>query len=70
MQISVKAAAVNPTDVLSRERELYANGTPGIPGMDAAGVVESVGEGVERLNGRVFAYGSRQSRQRPKTVFD
>ena len=49
MRIAVKAAAVNPTDILMRENELYAKGTPGIPGMDAAGVVESVGEGVERL---------------------
>ena len=26
-----------------------SKGTPGIPGMDAAGVIESVGEGVDRL---------------------
>jgi NADPH2:quinone reductase len=49
VRIAVKAAAVNPTDVLVRENEAYAKGTPGIPGMDAAGVVESVGGGVERL---------------------
>jgi NADPH2:quinone reductase len=49
VRIAVKAAAVNPTDILMRQSELYAKGTPGIPGMDAAGVVESVGEGVERL---------------------
>ena len=29
--------------------EVYAKGSPGIPGMDAAGVIESAGEGVERL---------------------
>jgi NADPH:quinone reductase-like Zn-dependent oxidoreductase len=40
---------VNPTDILMRQSEAYAKGTPGIPGMDAAGIVESVGEGVERL---------------------
>jgi NADPH:quinone reductase-like Zn-dependent oxidoreductase len=49
VRIAVKAAAVNPTDLLMRENALYAKGTPGIPGMDAAGVVESVGEGVDRL---------------------
>src|SRR3954468_5204912 len=50
VRILVKAAAVNPTDILMRENpEVYAKGSPGIPGMDAAGVIESVGEGVERL---------------------
>jgi NADPH2:quinone reductase len=50
IRIAVKAAAVNPTDILMRENpEVYAKGSPGIPGMDAAGVVESVGEGVDRL---------------------
>ena len=49
VRIAVKAA-VNPTDILMRENpEVNAKGSPGIPGMDAAGVVESVGEGVERL---------------------
>jgi NADPH:quinone reductase-like Zn-dependent oxidoreductase len=32
-----------------RQNEQYAKGTPGIPGMDAAGIVESLGEDVERL---------------------
>src|SRR3954468_14911367 len=50
VRIAVKAAAVNPTDILMRENpEVYAKGSPGIPGMDAAGVVESIGDGVERL---------------------
>jgi NADPH2:quinone reductase len=50
VRIAVKAAAVNPTDILMRENpEVYAKGSPGIPGMDAAGVIESVGAGVERL---------------------
>src|SRR3954462_4545631 len=49
MRIAVKAAAVNPTDILMRQNEQYAKGTPGIPGMDAAGIVESVGDGVDRL---------------------
>ncbi len=49
VRISVKAAAVNPTDIALRTNAAYAKGTPGIPGMDAAGVIESVGEGVDRL---------------------
>jgi NADPH:quinone reductase-like Zn-dependent oxidoreductase len=49
VRIAVKAAAVNPTDLLMRENELYAKDTPGIPGMDAAGLIESVGEGVDRF---------------------
>lgn len=49
VRIAVKAAAVNPTDIVMRQNEQYAKGTPGIPGMDAAGIVESLGEGVERL---------------------
>lgn len=51
VRIAVKAAAVNPTDIGLRERggppELPA---PWVPGMDAAGVVESVGPDVDRLS--------------------
>ncbi|RYE86695.1 MAG: NADP-dependent oxidoreductase [Myxococcales bacterium] len=49
VRIAVRAAAVNPTDILMREMTAYAKDTPGIPGMDAAGVIESVGPGVTRL---------------------
>lgn len=51
VRISVNAAAVNPTDIGLRER---GGGEqlppPWTPGMDAAGVIESVGEGVDRLS--------------------
>jgi NADPH2:quinone reductase len=51
VRISVKAAAVNPTDIGMRERgggdELPP---PWTPGMDAAGVIESVGDGVDRFS--------------------
>jgi NADPH2:quinone reductase len=50
VRIAVKAAAVNPTDIAMRQNDQYAKGTVGIPGMDAAGIVESVGDGVDRLN--------------------
>ena len=51
VRIAVKAAAVNPTTIPMRRilRKVDPKGSPGIPGMDAAGVIESVGEGVERL---------------------
>ncbi len=50
VRIAVKAAAVNPTDIGLRQRgggDLLA---PWIPGMDAAGIVESVGPDVDRLS--------------------
>jgi NADPH:quinone reductase len=50
VRIAVKAAAVNPTDIGFRQR---GGGDdlpqPWIPGMDAAGVVESLGAGVDRF---------------------
>jgi len=50
VRIAVKAAAVNPTDIGLRENgagdELQP---PWVPGMDAAGTIESVGAGVDRL---------------------
>ncbi|MGZ8715629.1 MAG: NADP-dependent oxidoreductase [Gaiellaceae bacterium] len=49
VRVAVKAAAVNPTDIAMRERGLEGLEPPWVPGMDAAGIVESVGDGVERL---------------------
>jgi NADPH2:quinone reductase len=49
VRIAVRAAAVNPTDVGLRERGAVGLPPPWVPGMDAAGVIESVGPGVERL---------------------
>jgi NADPH:quinone reductase len=44
VRIEVKAAAVNPIDILLRDPG-YGNLTSHIvPGMDAAGVIESVGQ--------------------------
>ncbi len=49
VRLAVKAAAVNPTDVGMRKRG--GEGLPPwVPGMDAAGVVESVGPGVELVS--------------------
>ena len=45
----MQAAAVNPTDLGLRQRGAEGLDPPWVPGMDAAGVVESVGPGVERL---------------------
>jgi NADPH2:quinone reductase len=49
IRIRVHAAAVNPTDVLLRDPGLGDLAAPMTPGMDVAGVVEAVGEGVIRL---------------------
>jgi len=49
VRIAVKAAAVNPTDVGLRERGGGDLPPPWVPGMDAAGIVESVGPDVDRL---------------------
>jgi NADPH:quinone reductase len=49
VRIAVKAAAVNPTDIGLRQ-----GGGPGeppwVPGMDAAGVIDALGGGVDRLH--------------------
>ncbi|WP_152190391.1 quinone oxidoreductase family protein [Georgenia satyanarayanai] len=56
LRIAVVAAAVNPTDTVLRERGADGLEAPWIPGMDAAGVVDAVGKGVELAPGdRVVA---------------
>ena len=50
VRLVVKAAAVNPTDVAMRQRGVEGLPPPWVPGMDAAGVVESVGPGVESVS--------------------
>jgi NADPH:quinone reductase len=49
VRLAVVAAAVNPTDIGLRQRGVDAIPPPWVPGMDAAGRVESVGEGVAHL---------------------
>jgi NADPH:quinone reductase len=49
VRIAVKAAAVNPTDIGLRQRGGGDLPAPWVPGMDAAGIVESVGSDVDRL---------------------
>jgi NADPH:quinone reductase len=50
VRIAVKAAAVNPADILLRKQGAGSDlPPPWTPGMDAAGEVESVGSGVDRL---------------------
>jgi NADPH:quinone reductase len=50
VRIAVKAAAVNPTDITLRKRGAGPDlPPPWTPGMDAAGEIESVGTGVDRL---------------------
>jgi NADPH:quinone reductase-like Zn-dependent oxidoreductase len=50
VRINVKAAAVNPTDLLLRERGYGEQTSLIVPGVDAAGIIESVGPGVSRLH--------------------
>jgi NADPH:quinone reductase len=50
VRIAVKAAAVNPTDIGLRQRGGGDLPGPWIPGMDAAGIVESAGPDVDRLS--------------------
>jgi NADPH:quinone reductase len=49
VRIAVRAAAVNPTDIGLRASGVPELPPPWTPGMDAAGAVEAVGEGVDRL---------------------
>jgi len=49
VRLAVSAAAVNPTDIGLRQRGVDGVPPPWVPGMDAAGSVESVGEGVAHL---------------------
>ena len=54
VRIRVAAAAVNPTDTIFRAgwyRRQIDDGLPDVPGMDAAGSIDEVGEGVSRSIG-------------------
>lgn len=57
VRIRVAAAAVSPTDIALRAMGVQGLEPPWTPGMDAAGTIESVGPGVDRLSGgeRVMA---------------
>src|SRR5487761_1429213 len=48
VRVAVRAAAVNPTDIGLREQGAEDLPPPWVPGMDAAGRVESVGDSVDR----------------------
>ena len=50
VRIRVMAAAVNPTDTLLRHPRFAHTAFPLTPGMDAAGIVDAIGEGVSRLS--------------------
>ena len=49
VRLAVRAAAVNPTDIALRERGDDTTPPPWVPGMDAAGTIESAGAGVDDL---------------------
>ena len=50
VRIAVRAAAINPTDILLRQMGSADQPPPTVPGVDAAGVVEAIGPGVSRLS--------------------
>jgi NADPH2:quinone reductase len=50
VRIKVEAAAVNPTDIGLRERGVPDKSWIVVPGMDAAGTIESVGPGVSHVH--------------------
>ena len=50
VRIAVRAAAINPTDILLRQMGSADQPPPAVPGVDAAGIVESAGPGVSRLS--------------------
>lgn len=58
--VSVRAAGVNPVDTYIRAGIYGALSLPYTPGMDAAGVVQSIGEGVTRVKegDRVYTAGT------------
>ena len=49
VRIAVHAAAVHPSDIGMRQRGVEGVQPPWIPGWDAAGTIESVGAGVDRV---------------------
>ena len=50
VRLAVAAAAVNPADIATRQLGVEGLPPPWVPGMDAAGTVESVGPGAEHLS--------------------
>jgi NADPH2:quinone reductase len=58
--VRVKAAGVNPTDTYTRAGMSRKSALPYTPGIDAAGIVESVGEGVTGVGvgARVYVSGT------------
>ncbi|HEY2488347.1 MAG TPA: NADP-dependent oxidoreductase [Streptosporangiaceae bacterium] len=64
VRIAVRAAGVNPFDWKVRSgffRDMFTTEFPAIPGLEAAGVVDEVGEGVQGLGpgDEVFGLGAR-----------
>ena len=76
VRIRVKAATVNPVDTILRAGHVAAMlgdfQAPFIPGMDAAGVIDALGEGVSgrlKIGDRVVAIVSANSRPRPMGAY-
>jgi NADPH2:quinone reductase len=70
--VRVKAAGVNPTDTYTRAGISRKPPLPYTPGIDAAGVIESVGEGVTDLEvgSRVYLSGTTTGAYAEQTLCD
>ena len=71
--VKVRAAGINPVDAYIRSGTYQIKPTlPYTPGMDAAGTIESVGEGVEHVNAgdRVYVSGSLTGTYAEQTLCD
>ncbi|MHC4362851.1 MAG: NADPH:quinone reductase, partial [Planctomycetota bacterium] len=68
--VQVRAAGVNPVDTYIRAGRYSFGEVPYTPGMDAAGVVEAVGDGVTtaRVGDRVYAAGTLSGAYAEKTL--
>jgi len=70
--VRVKAVGVNPTDVYTRAGMTRKPPLPYTPGIDASGVVESVGEGVTgvKVGARVYLSGTRSGAYAEQALCD
>ena len=57
--VKIHAAGLNPVDAVNQKLGLFIKEYPAVIGMDCAGVVEEVGEGVTQFASTGYCYGGR-----------